>query len=165
METPSWFAQEIIRGLAGLRVLKQRNPPSGEEIPGTQMTIAEASATEWIAVLWPAKAWSEKSIPRIREAFRVLPLRGPDWPTVHEFVEMFDELTVRAQNSGFLPAPEITKEEKARLAEIGNRRRQEIVTMLKAKRPDAPRIAHAIGDALRNVFNVPADPGREPGED
>ena len=44
-------------------------------------------------------------------------------------------------------------------------RSQEIVAMLKSKRPDAPRVVHAIGDALRNVFHVPEKRSREPGED
>lgn len=151
---PVWFFNEINAGLSSLRVLKQRNPPTGEFLPGTETTVAELNVTEWIAVLWPSKAWSEKSISRIRQTFRELPIRSPEWPTVHDFLQVFDELNIRAQNSGLLPAPDLSKEERARLAEVGRRRAQEALAEIAkhAKAQDAAQYR----ENLARIFQGPS---------
>ena len=120
-EVPQWFSLTMIEGMAALRVLKLRNPPSGETIPGTSLTVADANARTWITVLWPARGWTEKSVPHLARTFSEWARRNEEWPTIAAFLELFDEVRAKAHREetvpfqDAIPAPVWTPDKQARI--------------------------------------------------
>ena len=166
-EAPQWFRIEINRGLGRLRALKLRNPPSGDQIPGMGMTVADANTIEWVKVLWPSRGWSERSAPFIAEAFEEWPRRNADWPTIAEFLQLFDEVREHARRDearqqASLPLPVRTPEEQelikaARercLAAIGNMHRR-MFSPTEAAKQDAGVSSPAEAAYLRSLKDDP----------